>query len=83
VHPTPLVHNENPFSEERDKELLMVADLAKASKMPVIVIGNVNDVAWSYTTTLFFKMSGLLVEAFSIPFMLPISLCVFHSIVLL
>ncbi|WP_432670176.1 endonuclease/exonuclease/phosphatase family protein [Flavobacterium sp. SM2513] len=60
VHPTPPVPNENPSSEERDKELLMVADLAKASKIPVVVIGDLNDVAWSYTTTLFLKMSGLL-----------------------
>lgn len=60
VHPTPPVPNENPSSKERDKELLMVADLAKAAKIPVIVIGDLNDVAWSYTTLLFLKMSGLL-----------------------
>ena len=60
VHPTPPVPNENPRSTERDKELLLVADLAKASDLPVIVIGDLNDVAWSYTTSLFLKMSGLL-----------------------
>ena len=60
VHPTPPVPNENPRSTERDKELLLVADLAKASPIPVIVIGDLNDVAWSYTTELFLKMSGLL-----------------------
>jgi endonuclease/exonuclease/phosphatase (EEP) superfamily protein YafD len=60
VHPTPPVPNENPRSTERDKELLLVADLAKASKLPVIVVGDLNDVAWSYTTELFLKMSGLL-----------------------
>lgn len=60
LHPTPPVPNENPRSTERDKELLLVADLAKASKHPVIVIGDMNDVAWSYTTELFLKMSGLL-----------------------
>ncbi|TWR25865.1 endonuclease/exonuclease/phosphatase family protein [Mucilaginibacter pallidiroseus] len=60
VHPTPPVPNENPRSTERDKELLIVADMAKASKLPVIVIGDLNDVAWSYTTELFLKMSGLL-----------------------
>lgn len=60
VHPTPPVPNENPRSTERDKELLLVADLAKASTLPVIVIGDLNDVAWSYTTELFLKMSGLL-----------------------
>ena len=60
VHPTPPVPNENPSSAERDKELLMIADLAKKSKIPVIVIGDLNDVAWSFTTKLFLKMSGLL-----------------------
>lgn len=60
VHPTPPVPNENPTSKERDKELLLVAELAKASKLPVIVIGDLNDVAWSYTTKLFLKMSELL-----------------------
>ncbi|RWY50981.1 endonuclease [Mucilaginibacter gilvus] len=60
VHPTPPVPNENPRSTERDKELLLIADLAKASDLPVVVIGDLNDVAWSYTTELFLKMSGLI-----------------------
>jgi len=60
LHPTPPVPNENPRSTERDKELLLVAAMAKASPDPVIVIGDMNDVAWSYTTELFLKMSGLL-----------------------
>lgn len=60
LHPTPPVPNENPRSTERDKELLMVADLAKDHRYPVIVCGDMNDVAWSYTTELFLKMSKLL-----------------------
>jgi endonuclease/exonuclease/phosphatase (EEP) superfamily protein YafD len=60
VHPTPPVPGENDRSTERDKELLLVADLAKACNMPVIVAGDLNDVAWSHTTELFLKMSGLL-----------------------
>jgi endonuclease/exonuclease/phosphatase (EEP) superfamily protein YafD len=60
VHPTPPVPKENVRSTERDKELLLVADLAKASNLPVIVAGDLNDVAWSHTTELFLKMSGLL-----------------------
>lgn len=60
VHPTPPVPTENPRATERDKELLLIADLAKASKEPVIVVGDLNDVAWSFTTELFLKMSGLL-----------------------
>lgn len=60
VHPEPPVPNENPSSIDRDKELLLIADLAKESLLPVIVIGDLNDVAWSDTTKLFLKMSGLL-----------------------
>lgn len=60
VHPTPPVPNENPRSTERDKELLLVAEKAKKCKDPVLVIGDLNDVAWSYTTELFLKISGLL-----------------------
>ncbi|MFD2907591.1 endonuclease/exonuclease/phosphatase family protein [Flavobacterium ardleyense] len=60
VHPTPPVPTENPTSMERDKELLLIADLAKESELPVVVIGDLNDVAWSFTTKLFLKMSGLL-----------------------
>lgn len=60
VHPTPPVPNENPRSTERDKELLIVAEKAKKCDLPVIVIGDLNDVAWSYTTELFLKMSELL-----------------------
>lgn len=60
VHPTPPVPQENPRSTERDKELLLVADMAKDCKLPVIVAGDLNDVAWSHTTSLFLKMSKLL-----------------------
>lgn len=60
LHPTPPVPNENPRSSERDKELLLVADIVKDHEKPVVVIGDLNDVAWSYTTELFLKMSGLL-----------------------
>lgn len=60
VHPTPPVPGENTRSTERDKELLLIADLAKQSPLPVIVAGDLNDVAWSHTTELFLKMSELL-----------------------
>ncbi|MGN5953679.1 endonuclease/exonuclease/phosphatase family protein [Sphingobacterium lactis] len=60
VHPTPPVPNENPRSTERDKELLLVAKKAVKQKLPVLVIGDLNDVAWSYTTELFLKTSKLL-----------------------
>ncbi|TKC02622.1 endonuclease/exonuclease/phosphatase family protein [Pedobacter cryotolerans] len=60
LHPQPPVPQENPRSTERDKEILMVAKKAKECKLPVIVMGDLNDVAWSYTTQLFGKVSGLL-----------------------
>jgi len=60
LHPQPPVPQENPRSTERDKEILMVAEKAKECTLPVIVMGDLNDVAWSYTTELFGKISGLL-----------------------
>lgn len=60
VHPEPPVPQENPRSTERDAELLMIAKQSKKCKLPVVVAGDLNDVAWSYTTELFMKVSGLL-----------------------
>jgi endonuclease/exonuclease/phosphatase (EEP) superfamily protein YafD len=60
VHPTPPVPGENLYATERDKELLLVAKEVKGKNDPTIVVGDLNDVAWSYTTKLFTKISGLL-----------------------
>jgi endonuclease/exonuclease/phosphatase (EEP) superfamily protein YafD len=60
VHPEPPVPQENPRSTARDKELLIIGKWAKEQKLPVIVMGDLNDVAWSYTTELFCKTSELL-----------------------
>lgn len=60
IHPTPPVPGENIRSTERDKEILMVGKLARKSALPVIVSGDLNDVAWSYTNQLFQNTSGLL-----------------------
>ncbi len=60
VHPTPPSPTENVRSTERDKELLLLADIVKEQNKPTIVMGDLNDVAWSHTTNLFLKMSGLL-----------------------
>ncbi|WP_421874628.1 endonuclease/exonuclease/phosphatase family protein [Marinoscillum sp.] len=59
VHPEPPVPGENLKSTARDKELAKVAEEAKQIKGPVVVAGDLNDVAWSFTTEEFVHQSGL------------------------
>jgi len=58
VHPQP----PTPASAtaERDAEIVMVGLEAAKADMPVIVGGDLNDVAWSRTTARFLRTSGLL-----------------------
>ncbi len=60
LHPEPPVPGENCYSTERDAEILLTGKQAAQEKLPVIVAGDLNDVAWSYSTSLFQKISGLL-----------------------
>lgn len=60
LHPTPPNPEFNDESSERDAELVMVAKRVADQKAPTIVCGDLNDVAWSSTTRLFRKLSGLL-----------------------
>lgn len=58
VHPEPPVPHAD--SAGRDAELMKVALLVDGDDMPSVVCGDLNDVAWSHTTRLFQRISGLL-----------------------
>ncbi|HBF09205.1 MAG TPA: endonuclease [Gammaproteobacteria bacterium] len=60
VHPAPPSPTENETSKEREIELLLLAKALQDSKNPIIVTGDLNDVAWSKTTRQFRALSKLL-----------------------
>jgi endonuclease/exonuclease/phosphatase (EEP) superfamily protein YafD len=58
VHPEPPVPTSD--SVGRDAELALVARLVKEDRLPAVVTGDLNDVAWSPTTRRFQRLSGML-----------------------
>ena len=60
LHPKPPSPTENKTSLPRDVELILTGKKAKESQLPVIIAGDLNDVAWSHTSRLFLRISELL-----------------------
>ncbi|HZO55531.1 MAG TPA: endonuclease/exonuclease/phosphatase family protein [Bryobacteraceae bacterium] len=58
IHPRP--PHIGVDTETRDAELILVAKEVKDLPRAVMVTGDLNDVAWSHTTRLFLRISGML-----------------------
>ncbi|NQD72124.1 endonuclease/exonuclease/phosphatase family protein [Sphingobacterium shayense] len=60
VHPPPPSPTEEENSKERDGDLLSIAKKVRGYKLPVLVTGDFNNVAWAKSSILFKKTSELI-----------------------
>ena len=60
LHPRPPEPLRDQDSGPRDAELVVVGREIAKSEMPAVIAGDLNDVAWSATSELFLRISGLL-----------------------
>lgn len=61
VHPRPPEPIRDQDSAPRDAEMVILArEIRENTELPTLAVGDLNDVAWSRTTELFRKISGLL-----------------------
>ena len=60
IHPEPPSPTEADSSLPRDAELVLVGREVAQEAKPVIVAGDLNDVAWSRTSRLFRRLSGMI-----------------------
>lgn len=60
THPPPPSPTEEDNSKERDGDLLSIAKRVRDYKLPVLVIGDFNNVAWAKSSILFKKTSRLI-----------------------
>ena len=58
LHPRPPQPGNS--TRERDIELLVVGNQVRKSKQPAIIVGDLNDVAWSYTSKRFQQLARVL-----------------------
>ncbi len=58
LHPRPPVPGED--TDERDAQVLFAARFARKTAMPLVVMGDFNDVAWSHTSHRFKRVGGYL-----------------------
>lgn len=60
VHPRPPEPIRGHSAHARNAELVVIGRKLDELRRPTIIAGDLNDVAWSYTTELFLRISGML-----------------------